>query len=474
MPVTVESFYDAYQRALDEGVAGTFVGAGLSVPAGFVDWKELLRDIATELDLNVDEESDLIALAQYHYNHARSRGRINQKLIEEFTKDATPTENHRLLASLPLSSVWTTNYDHLIEDAFAAVHKRVDKKVVQEDLALTKPKRDVVVYKMHGDIDRPNEAVLTKADFERYDDKRHLFGVQLKGDLLSKTLLFLGYSFNDPNVHYILARIRSLVGESTRPHYWMTRDANHNPKATARDKRVQRHRVEDLKTYGIRTVFVKDYPEITDILRELRKRVNRKNVFLSGSADDYAPFGRDRALQLLRKLGTAIIDEGFNLVCGMGLGVGDAVAMGAIEAVYRKGHDHLDERTILRPFPQTEPAKATRDTIWTRYREDMLGRARSSVFVFGNKLDDGKLVDAPGVREEFEIAQRLGAYPIPVGATGHVARDLSKEVMTKLDGIYGDLAPRVKPHLEALAGDDVKDNDIVKAVLAILKVIAPK
>jgi hypothetical protein len=60
----------------------------------------------------VDEETDLIALAQYHVNHARGRGRINQKLMEEYTKDAELTENHRLLATLPFDCVWTTNYDH--------------------------------------------------------------------------------------------------------------------------------------------------------------------------------------------------------------------------------------------------------------------------------------------------------------------------------------------------------------------------
>ena len=32
--------------------------------ARFVDWKELLRDLASELKLDVDRESDLIALAQ--------------------------------------------------------------------------------------------------------------------------------------------------------------------------------------------------------------------------------------------------------------------------------------------------------------------------------------------------------------------------------------------------------------------------
>jgi Sir2- and TIR-associating SLOG family/SIR2-like domain len=475
MTVSRDAFTSLYQQALDDGVAAAFVGAGLSVPAGFVDWKGLLREIATELDLDVDEETDLVALAQYHYNHARSRGRINQKLIDEYTKGASPTENHHLLARLPLASVWTTNYDHLIEEAFKAACKRVDKKVAQSDLAVTKPKRDVVVYKMHGDADSVHDAVLTKADYERYDDKRHLFSIQLKGDLVSKTMLFLGYSFSDPNVHYILARIRSLVGENVRPHYWVTRDANKNPQATARDRKLQRHRIEDLKTYGIRTVLVDEYSHITDILRHLSLRVHRKNVFISGSAHDYAPIGQDRALRLLRRLGAAIIDAGFNLVSGMGLGVGDAVAMGAIEAVYRQDGSHLDERTILRPFPQTEPTVDKRETIWTRYREEMLSLARSAIIVFGNKDNgSGKSVLAEGVREEFNIALRLGVLPIPVGLTEHTARELSLDVLRDLDRIYGAEAATVRPHLEVLADSKASDDAIIDAVITILKLVAPR
>ena len=202
-----------------------------------------------------------------------------------------------------MTCVWTTNYDHLIEDAFRAVHKRVDRKVAQADLARTVPKRDVVVYKMHGDIDRPDEAVLAKADYERYDEKRKLFSVQLRGDLVSKTFAFLGLSFTDPNINYVLARVRSLVGENRRDHYWITLDAKaHVPQNAAEIKR-QKHRIDDLKTYGIHTVLMESYAQITEVLRELHRRVHRKNVFVSGAAADFSPLGADRVLRLLRRLG---------------------------------------------------------------------------------------------------------------------------------------------------------------------------
>lgn len=475
MPLSPAAFIDAYQKALDEGVAAAFVGAGLSVPVGFVDWKELLREIAEELDLSVDDETDLIALAQFHVNHARGRGRINQKLVEEFTKDAKVSENHTRLAMLPLECIWTTNYDHLLEDALKAANKRFDKKVTHKHLALTRSKRDVVLYKMHGDIDDPDDAVLTKGDYERYEQGRSLFSEQLRGDLLSKTFMFLGLSFTDPNVNYILARVRALMGESTRPHYWLTRDANKSPKASAAERKRQKHRIEDLKTYGIRTVLVSDYSEIPQILGALTRRVHRKSVFLSGSAAEYGRFGEGRAISLLRRLGARIIEEGFNVVCGMGLGIGDAVAVGAIEAVYLQGDRHLDERTTLRPFPQVEPSKGELDNIWAKNRDFMLQRSRTAVFVFGNKRDDdGQIVNASGVRKEYDLARQLGIYPIPIGATGYVARELADEVRATSDSIFGAAAAAVNPHLDALQDENATDDALLAAVISILRALVPK
>ena len=58
---------------------------------------------------------------------------------------------------------------------------------------------------MHGDFSQPRNAVLTKEDYETYNEHRALFSEKLKGDLIEKTFLFLGFSFTDPNVDYILA-----------------------------------------------------------------------------------------------------------------------------------------------------------------------------------------------------------------------------------------------------------------------------
>jgi hypothetical protein len=75
-------------------------------------------------------------VAQYHLNaNASHRHQLNQLLIDEFSDLKEPTENHALLARLPIQTYWTTNYDRLIENALEAGGRRVDTKYTNEQLA---------------------------------------------------------------------------------------------------------------------------------------------------------------------------------------------------------------------------------------------------------------------------------------------------------------------------------------------------
>jgi len=76
----VARFIERYLAEIEAGNAGIFAGAGLSAPAGFVDWRELLRDIADELDLRIDWEHDLIAVAQFHLNKTKKIDTVSIRL----------------------------------------------------------------------------------------------------------------------------------------------------------------------------------------------------------------------------------------------------------------------------------------------------------------------------------------------------------------------------------------------------------
>lgn len=130
----IKAFINDYVSKLRQGTATIFFGAGMSKAAGFVDWKELLKDLAEELGLKISEENDLISLAQFHKNKNNNRNKINEKNVNEFTDNGIETENHRIIARLPFNTIWTTNYDDLIEDAHTKNSKKIDVKKNVDDL----------------------------------------------------------------------------------------------------------------------------------------------------------------------------------------------------------------------------------------------------------------------------------------------------------------------------------------------------
>jgi NAD-dependent SIR2 family protein deacetylase len=220
----IKEFIKFYGQALKDNNAAIFAGAGLSKPCGFVDWKGLMREIAASLGLDVDQETDLIAIAQYHINERLgNRSILNQTIKNNFAENVDLTENHHVLARLPISSYWTTNYDNLIEKAIKTEGKIPDEKKMSDNLLITEPKRDTIVYKMHGDVSQSNDVVISKDDYETYEMKKGAYSIVLQSELLSKIFLFIGFSFDDPNLIFILSRIKNLLGEkanSLRTHYF--------------------------------------------------------------------------------------------------------------------------------------------------------------------------------------------------------------------------------------------------------------
>lgn len=466
-------FIKNFAKEVKESNAAIFAGAGLSVAAGFVDWKTLLMPITEELGLNVKKEDNLVSVAQYHFNEkGRNRSRLNQLLIDEFSRSAVLTENHRILARLPITTFWTTNYDKLIENALEAAHKVVDVKYTVNQLATTKPKRDAIVYKMHGDVEHASEAVLTKDDYEAYHINFSAYITALSGDLVSKTFLFLGFSFTDPNIDYILSRIRTTYTEHQREHYCIMRavskpecddDADYEYKVLK-----QKLFIGDLKRFNISTLLIEEYDQITEILRRVESIYKLKTVFISGSAHEYGHIGKDKADAFIHELSKTLVCRDYKIVSGFGLGVGSAVINGALEEIYCHGKKTIDEQLILRPFPQSQTGARPRNELWDEYRNDMIPLAGIAIFIFGNKLDSGNVVLANGVRREFEIAVANGLRVVPVGATGSMAEELWREVSANLDKYYPGHSKEFEENFAEIGNPALEPSALLELVIKLL------
>ena len=460
MPINKSIFIRDIIKELEEENVAVFAGAGLSMPAGYVSWGELLKPIAEELGIDIKKEYDLVSIAQYYLNeNGGHRSELNRRLIEVFTQNTNTTENHKILARLPIKHYWTTNYDKLIEQSIEEQSKKVDVKYTKKHLSITIPKRDAIIYKMHGDISSPDDAILTKDDYESYHVKMDLYLSTLKGDLLNKTFIFLGFSFTDPNLDYILSRVR-LAGISSKRHFNFTKKVTKKANEDLADfeyrKRKQELFIGDLKRFNIKTILVDDYNDITNILKEVEEKFKRKNIFISGAAYEYSSWGREIAEQFIHDLSKKLIENDYRIVSGFGLGVGSAVISGSLKAIYSNPTKYSKDELILRPFPQNSEGKE----LWTQYRKDMIDYAGISIFIFGNKLEKGKIVFSNGMKEEFQIAKEKNLLLLPIGATGYISEVFWNELKEqfKENIIYNELGDKTK-----------SPNEIIDLILEFLR-----
>lgn len=476
---TVDEFIRTYAQAISDHNAAVLIGAGMSIPAGLVNWKDLMRSIASEIGLDVKREHDLIAVAQYHQNERGGRQRINQTLVNEFSERAQLTENHRILARLPITTYWTTNYDHLLENALKEEGKRADIKITGDSLATTLNRRDAIVYKMHGDVSNAAKAILTKDDYESYSTTRRgqLFSTALRGDLVSKTFLCLGFSFSDPNLDYILGRIRVLLEGNRREHYCLMRQVQRKDFNKTSDYQYARTKqelqIKDLSRYGIVAVMLDSFNDYTRALVGLEKAYRSRQVFISGSASSYDPIDENNAHEFLTLLGKSLTEHKINVVTGFGLGVGPHVINGVLDALDKEKTNNISDRLTLRPFPYAIQDAKERQARWTSYRKEMISKAGIAIFVFGNKKNEsGDVILADGMIEEFEIAYKAGLIVIPVGTTGYVANELHKKVSKDFDKYLPKISG-LKTAFDALKKKG-SSREMVNRIMKVISLVSPK
>ena len=291
---------------------------------------------------------------------------------------------------------------------------------------------------------------------------------KLCGDIVSKKFLFIGFSFEDPNLDYILSKVRIEQEKNPNSHYCIMKNIEISDFASSEEYEYCKVKFElklkDMCRYGINTVLVDSYSEITEILSAIKNRIKAKNIFISGSAYEYGDYGREGVEKLVHSLSTALIYNGFNIISGYGLGIGSSVISGAIEEIYRSDACKIEERLLLRPFPIGDDKKI----LWSRYRQDMISNAGIAIFLCGNKKVGQEIINANGMLEEFEIALENNVIPIPIPATGYAAKDLFNRIMGDFDNLIK--RTELKSLYEKLS--EIRDTDeLIMHIIAMVKTI---
>jgi len=105
----------------------------------------------------------------------RNPNTVKKFVIEQIARGCgKPLRAHRALARVAPTIVITTNYDDLYEAAMREAGKECEKIVQSADL-LGIPHDRPRVLKLHGDLERPQEIVLTGRDYRAWRKKAQVF-----------------------------------------------------------------------------------------------------------------------------------------------------------------------------------------------------------------------------------------------------------------------------------------------------------
>lgn len=187
-----------------------FLGAGLGVGAGLPQWDGLIDALVACAGLDdagglaaVTDPLDRARIAEFHLQElGLSTGEV---IADLFAHHRHCGLAHTLLATLPVTESATTNYDSLFEDA---------RRAIGRSLAVLPYERTGDggwLLKMHGSVTHPDDIVLTSDDYLSYGERRAALKGIVQALLITRRMLFVGFSLTDPNFLQIAHDVRRAI-----------------------------------------------------------------------------------------------------------------------------------------------------------------------------------------------------------------------------------------------------------------------
>ncbi|WP_437997816.1 SIR2 family protein [Sorangium sp. So ce185] len=181
-----------------------FLGAGASVPSGAPTGVQLARHLQQTLAKGESISDDLMELSgilERRYGREPLVHEVREKL-----KNLQPTGGLLAIPEYNWARIYTTNFDRLIESAYKRCNKRLVVIRSNYDYGKSDSISDVELLKIHGCVSQDivdgskSRLVLSEQDYDEYSDYREALFKRLEFDLVSKDILFIGYSLRDPHL----------------------------------------------------------------------------------------------------------------------------------------------------------------------------------------------------------------------------------------------------------------------------------
>jgi hypothetical protein len=254
----------------------------------------------TELEAII-RQGDLLMAASLCAQRMRSadmRAFFDEVFI---TSSPRPHEVHNLIVGLGPDSYITTNYDHLIDDAYQPIHGGLVLMPVNNDqpvehARIMKHGASRFIFATHGRAEKIDTVILSLEDYRKVQFEIPSVGKTLEHLFLSRPIVYLGFGLRDPDFLMLRDQIASTYQGGVREHFAILPDVSDMMKRFWRDTygiNVLSYQTNEVKVPDGRggTRKQRSHDELLRILRDLHAALNGKALPSSGTPPAPPPAG---------------------------------------------------------------------------------------------------------------------------------------------------------------------------------------
>ena len=194
---------------INSGKAWVFVGSGVSVDAGLPDWQRLYALTVKGLTDHTPEAIETLSLPALFDKLILDHGReaVHTQVKSLLSSKTAPGNLHKLVAKWPFRNYVTTNYDPLLDRALTAYPGWISVGNTAQETKKISGEVSKTIWHPHGMIGHPGEKsrlVISQNDYDEVYPAGSVVFETLKALLRMRSLVFIGFGFNDPDLIHLL------------------------------------------------------------------------------------------------------------------------------------------------------------------------------------------------------------------------------------------------------------------------------
>ena len=407
----LEGFINSVSEIILQNELSLFLGAGSSMQYNAPSWNELINRVCKSCDecgkcknWNDTDRAQCAELEEIDVKWEICNFLTNNSFTN--TKEETYL-NH--LLDFDFKSIWTTNYDSIVEDVLKLKFKEVTSIYRYEHFRNLSYLGGLFLFKINGSIHSRETIVITHEDFINYKKTHEAYLILLKRELLCHSFLFLGCSFNDDILRISIKDILNCIENSgenyVTKHYAIIAESN---------AEKLNYTCKDLSThYNINCLKVSKPGNAYKISEGISLKVKYSSIFVSGAKR----FERNSIDELCGKnvcqdMVSAFMEVEnmpYKFISGMGMSIGHFVS-GSIKK-------RCQIRDIKR-YLEMEPFPFTSNEDNERHRQSIMAKAGVFIFLYGDLDENHFNLEQNGMWKEYIIAKSNDQniiIPLPCG-----------------------------------------------------------